>query len=121
MSRLPYIIGAVVILGFGCLGVREMTAARAPYLTRVSEVRKSDGGPVQFIGKIVPDTVYYFDSASKLIFVLADDRGVMLKVNYKGVKPANFDTSEKALVRGKYTGGEFIADQILLKCPSKYR
>lgn len=98
-----------------------MTAARAPYMTRVSEVRASNGKPVQFIGKILSGKVRYSDSNGSLLFTLADDKGDKLKVSYKGVKPANFDTSPKALVRGKFTGGEFIADQVLIKCPSRYR
>jgi cytochrome c-type biogenesis protein CcmE len=121
MSRLPYIIGALIILGFGYLGMTEMTAARTPYMTSVSEVRISKGKPVQFIGKIVPGDVKYSDFTGELLFTLIDDKSYNLKVRYKGIKPANFDSSPKALVRGKYIGSELIADQVLLKCPSRYQ
>lgn len=121
MNRLPYIIGALIILGFGYLGMTEMTAARTPYMTRVSDVRASDGKPVQFIGRIVSNDTMYSVSTGELLFSLADDKGVKLKVRYKGIKPANFDSAPKSLVRGKYAGGELVADQVLLKCPSRYQ
>ena len=60
-------------------------------------------------------------SDGELVFRLADGKGASLAVRYNGVKPANFDSAAKAVVRGTYNGAEFIADEILLKCPSKYR
>ena len=121
MNRLPYIIGALIILGFGYFGMTEMTSARTPYMTHVSDVRASGGKPVQFIGRIVSNDTRYSDSTGELLFLLIDDKGVKLKVSYKGINPANFDSSSKALVRGKYAGGELVADQVLLKCPSRYQ
>jgi cytochrome c-type biogenesis protein CcmE len=120
-NRLPFITGALIIIGFGYLGATEMTAARMPYITCVSEVRASNGRPVQFIGNIVPNDVVYSGSTGELLFSLTDDKSDKLMVRYKGVKAANLDSASKALVRGKYEGGELIADQILLKCPSRYQ
>ncbi|MDH4223841.1 MAG: cytochrome c maturation protein CcmE [candidate division Zixibacteria bacterium] len=38
-----------------------------------------------------------------------------------GVKPANFEQATSIVVIGMYRDGIFIADQVLVKCPSKYQ
>jgi cytochrome c-type biogenesis protein CcmE len=35
--------------------------------------------------------------------------------------PADFTKSEQVVVIGAYKNGQFIADKILMKCPSKYQ
>jgi cytochrome c-type biogenesis protein CcmE len=42
-------------------------------------------------------------------------------VIYNGVKPANLEEAEEIVVIGRYTQGQFEADQLLVKCPSKYQ
>jgi cytochrome c-type biogenesis protein CcmE len=121
MNRWPYILGALIILGFGYMGVTEMMASRMPYMTKAAEVRATNGRAVQVIGTILHKDAHYDDAKGTLVFFLADDRGDALKVSYKGIKPANFDTSPKAVARGKYIDGVLVADQLLLKCPSRYR
>ncbi|MHB9038546.1 MAG: cytochrome c maturation protein CcmE domain-containing protein [Armatimonadota bacterium] len=121
MNKKLYILGALLIFGFGYLGVKEMSAARTAYLTSVAEVRSVNGRPVQFIGRIVQKEARYSQATGELLFTLEDDKGEMIRVRYKGVKPANFDGAAKAVVRGKYFGNELHADQVLLKCPSRYR
>jgi cytochrome c-type biogenesis protein CcmE len=54
-------------------------------------------------------------------FKMADDKGEQFEVIYHGVKPANLEQAEEIVVIGRYTGGHFEADQLLVKCPSKYQ
>lgn len=54
-------------------------------------------------------------------FVMVDDNGKEQKVNYKEPMPADFTKSEKVVVIGSYAGDTFVANKILLKCPSKYQ
>ncbi|MCE5315643.1 MAG: cytochrome c maturation protein CcmE [Armatimonadota bacterium] len=121
MNRKLYILGALLIAGFGYLGINEMMAARAPYVTSVAEVCSINGSAVQFIGRIEHSETDFSERANELLFTMRDDKGETLKVRYKGVKPANFDSAEKAVVRGKYADGELRADHVLVKCPSRYR
>ena len=51
---------------------------------------------------------------------MIDDNGQEQKVYYKEPMPADFIKSEKVVVIGSYHDEAFIADKILLKCPSKY-
>lgn len=55
-------------------------------------------------------------------FRLIDDKGKECKVVYLNPKPQDIERSEKLVVIGKANGDtEFVAEKILLKCPSKYQ
>ena len=51
---------------------------------------------------------------------MSNEQGDVMPVVFAGVKPGNFDEAEKVVVIGKYQEGAFHANQILVKCPSKY-
>ena len=53
-------------------------------------------------------------------FTLIDNDSLSNTVVYKSAKPQDFEKSEKVVVVGKMQGNVFVADQILMKCPSKY-
>jgi cytochrome c-type biogenesis protein CcmE len=54
-------------------------------------------------------------------FILVDDNGKEQKVYYNEPMPPDFTKSEKVVVIGGYQKELFIAQKILLKCPSKYQ
>mgnify|MGYP005858959509 FL=1 len=55
------------------------------------------------------------------IFELIDNQGKKEKVYYNDAKPQDFERSEQVVVVGAYNKqGKFVADKILMKCPSKY-
>lgn len=54
------------------------------------------------------------------VFTLVDNNDVEQKVVYKNTKPQDFDKSEQVVVVGKMIDGQFSAEKILMKCPSKY-
>jgi cytochrome c-type biogenesis protein CcmE len=41
-------------------------------------------------------------------------------VIFNGNKPQDFERSEQVVIKGKMQGTAFQADEILMKCPSKY-
>jgi cytochrome c-type biogenesis protein CcmE len=43
------------------------------------------------------------------------------KVYYKDPMPPDLLKSDQVVVVGSYNQGTFVADKILLKCPSKYQ
>jgi cytochrome c-type biogenesis protein CcmE len=53
-------------------------------------------------------------------FILVDSNGKEQEVVYNEPMPADFKRSEKVVVIGSYHNNTFVADKILLKCPSKY-
>jgi len=54
-------------------------------------------------------------------FYMKDDKGISKKVLLNKPKPQDFERTESIVVTGKMKGEEFLASEILLKCPSKYK
>lgn len=54
-------------------------------------------------------------------FIMVDENKKEQLVVYKEPMPQDFTRSEKVVVIGNYSGNTFIAEKILLKCPSKYQ
>jgi cytochrome c-type biogenesis protein CcmE len=44
-----------------------------------------------------------------------------MPVHYYGVVPGNFEQATSVVLKGKSTEGVFVAEQMLVKCPSKYQ
>ena len=56
-----------------------------------------------------------------LAFNLKDDKGEVMPVVYHGVIPGNFDQATMVVAIGRYQDGRFQAEELLVKCPSKYQ
>lgn len=54
-------------------------------------------------------------------FMMVDENGIEQEVFYNEPMPADFKRSEQVVVIGAFQKGTFIADKILMKCPSKYQ
>lgn len=54
-------------------------------------------------------------------FIMVDENQQEQKVYYNEPMPADFKKSEKVVVVGAYKEDIFVADKILMKCPSKYK
>ena len=53
-------------------------------------------------------------------FFLVDNEGKEKQVQLHKAKPQDFEKSEQIVVIGKMEAGNFVASDILMKCPSKY-
>jgi cytochrome c-type biogenesis protein CcmE len=53
-------------------------------------------------------------------FMLIDTNRVEQQVVYYNPKPQDFERSEQVVITGNIQSNVFVADKILLKCPSKY-
>ncbi|GHA68915.1 cytochrome c maturation protein CcmE domain-containing protein [Pontibacter akesuensis] len=53
-------------------------------------------------------------------FTLVDTNRVEQQVVYFNPKPQDFERSEQVVITGSMQKNVFVADKILLKCPSKY-
>lgn len=78
----------------------------------VGQLQKNDAGEVMGVepGK---------DKLS-VTFTMVDNNQEVDKVFYNQPMPPDLEKSEKVVVVGTYRDDTFYADQILLKCPSKY-
>jgi len=60
------------------------------------------------------------DLPNHLEFYLVDEQKNERKVVYNKTKPQDFERSEKIVMTGTAKGQDFMATELLLKCPSKY-
>ena len=60
------------------------------------------------------------DDMLSFSFEMIDEKGKKENVFYGEPLPPDFLLSEQIVVIGSYNANQFIADEILLKCPSKY-
>jgi len=79
----------------------------------VGTLRKDDHGQVQDIHPS-PDKLSFS-------FVMLDENEMAQEVYYNEPMPADFQRSEQVVIIGSYNKDLFVADKILLKCPSKYQ
>ncbi|MBK9151001.1 MAG: cytochrome c maturation protein CcmE [Saprospiraceae bacterium] len=54
-------------------------------------------------------------------FFMTDSKGTEKEVILQKPKPQDFELSEQIVVTGKMQNESFVADEILMKCPSKYK
>lgn len=112
-----HIIGIVVIVAALLFGAGTFESALTPYVP-IAEAMTAQG-LVQVSG-LVDGGKSAYDANGNFTFVLTDDKGNKLPVLYKRVKPANFDQAVGVVAIGRQRNGMFEADQLLVKCPSKY-
>lgn len=121
--KAKYIIGAVIIVAFAVWGVSSFMARTIKYVA-IEDVPSTDR-IIQVMGAIDFDTVEYDTDNSHLIFEITDLKdtgsGHRLRVVYTGVVPGNFDQATSVVAKGRYEGGTFVANQLYVKCPSKYQ
>jgi len=79
----------------------------------VGKLKKDEAGNIAGIEK----------SADKLSFsfIMIDENQKEQKVYYNEPMPPDFARSEQVVVIGNYYDNTFLANKILLKCPSKYQ
>ena len=76
---------------------------------------------VHVVGKWVKRDEYtYNPETDELNFWMADSMQNTIQVKYHDPMPANFESAEKVVVVGKMKDNIFEADEIQMKCPSKY-
>ena len=117
--KTKYLIGIPIILIFVIFGALSFRKTLTPYVS--FEEAKNSGATVQVIGEIVFSEINYDIDAHQLQFPITDENQDKMMVVYSGTKPANFEQVSRVVVIGRYENGVFTADQLLVKCPSKYQ
>jgi cytochrome c-type biogenesis protein CcmE len=79
------------------------------------------GNEFTVIGYLDKEAEMNFDPKTTLFsFTAMDKDGNKRKVYYNQPKPQDFERSEEITMKGFATDTAFIAQEILMKCPSKY-
>jgi cytochrome c-type biogenesis protein CcmE len=124
-----HIIAIVVIAA--CIGIIIATAGDASTYVSFDQAYQmaSTGNKTQIhvVGDLKKDAQGNIIGLEKsqdnlsFSFLLLDENGKEQKVYYNEPMPPDFARSEKVVVIGGYQNNTFLANKILLKCPSKYQ
>jgi cytochrome c-type biogenesis protein CcmE len=120
--RWYYILGGILLLGFGGFSLASFKNTLTPYVSYADA--RTMQRVVQVAGGLEKGSAAYDEGASALLFTLRDPKnGETMRVRYEGLKPANFEEAISIVAIGRYDepSGELRADKLLVKCPSKYQ
>jgi cytochrome c-type biogenesis protein CcmE len=150
MGRTKFIIGGLFILAAVVLLIFSSTTANAEYFMTIDEAQAKGqtiiGRSLRLSGAVIGDTIQYDPQTLTLSFEVAnvpadtaeieaqgglaevlhaavvDPERARLKVVYVGPRPDLLKNEAQAIMTGHLDAdGTFIADELLLKCPTKYQ
>ncbi|MBK7855155.1 MAG: cytochrome c maturation protein CcmE [Bacteroidetes bacterium] len=114
---------AAIILIAVALGVIISTISSSSTYESFTVASQKQGKVFHVVGKLNRAKPYEYHpetNANIFSFYMFDNQGVERKVILNRAKPQDFDKSEQIVIIGKMQDSEFLASDILLKCPSKY-
>ena len=149
MQRSKFILGGLLILAAVVYLIVSSTQASAEYFMTVDEIDAKGsavyGESLRVSGAVIGDTIQYDPSTLELTFEVAhvpgdnadieaqgglaevlhaavtDPARARMKVTYTGPKPDLLRDEAQAIMTGHIgDDGIFYADELLLKCPTKY-
>jgi cytochrome c-type biogenesis protein CcmE len=149
-GRGKFIVGGLLIVAAVIYLIWTSASANAQYFMTVDEVKSKGaqmiGRQLRVSGAVIGDSIQYDSQSLKLSFAIAhtpgsqsevDKQGGMaavlhqavidpnrshLQVVYQGVKPDLLRNEAQAIITGRLgEDGVFYADELLLKCPTKYQ
>jgi cytochrome c-type biogenesis protein CcmE len=121
---------ALVVIAVAIAIIMTTTQEASSYVTFDQAAQMASSGnhkSIHVVGGLKKDEggdIVGMDRTSDMLsfsFILVDDAGKEQKVYYNEPMPPDFTKSEKVVVIGHYQADIFIAEKILLKCPSKYQ
>ncbi|MBK7343217.1 MAG: cytochrome c maturation protein CcmE [Saprospiraceae bacterium] len=120
MKKIYIIAGVLILAGIGLL------ISAAGDMSTYSTFRQAiqSGSKVKVVGQLAKDREIYYnptEDANYFSFYVTDQEGDVRKVILRGAKPQDFELSEQIVVTGEMAGEEFLASELLMKCPSKYK
>lgn len=149
MQRIKFILGGLIILVAVIYLIASSTQASAEYFMTVGELKARAtnllGKNLRVSGAVIGDTIQYDPQTLSLSFDIAhvigdnkeiEDQGGLaavlheavidnsrtrIKVIYVGPKPDLLRDEAQAIMTGHLgNDGVFYADELLLKCPTRY-
>ena len=148
-GRAKFIVGGLLIVAAIIYLIVSSTRASAQYFLTVDELNTKGssviGRDLRVSGAVIGDTIQYDPQTLTLSFEVAhvsgdnkeieaqgglaavlhdavvDPNRARMQVVYNGVKPDLLRNEAQAIMTGQvHADGVFYADELLLKCPTKY-
>ena len=118
----PRYIIALVFIATAMVAVFSIYGKTSTYAD-FSYCVEHPGKEVHIVGMQVKEKGEYYnpkENPNYFSFYIKDSKGAERKVELKDTKPQDFDKAERVVIIGKLDGDVFKAQEILMKCPSKY-
>jgi len=114
------IVGFVLILGFSSVLLMNFGSQVGGYMD--FEQAEATGSTAHVVGMWVEADAFRYDAQNNIFsFRMQDEEGNIRLVHYANPKPANFEDAEQVVIEGRPgQNGVFEAENIIVKCPSKY-
>lgn len=122
-------IFGILIIAVAIIVIISTAGDASSYVTFKEAKALAESGnssKIHVVGKLLKDghgeVVGIVDGEDKVSFsfIMLDENHEQQKVYYNAPMPMDFLKSEQVVVVGGFHDEYFVADQILMKCPSKY-
>lgn len=113
---------AIIVIAVA-IGAIISTVSDAATYADFTTAEQMEGKEIQVVGVLNKEKEIVYNpeqNANQFSFYMLDNKGAERRVIFKGAKPQDFERSEQVVITGTAEDGEFYADKILMKCPSKY-
>jgi cytochrome c-type biogenesis protein CcmE len=114
----------VLVAIAAAIGVLLMYSVDFSTYDTISSAKAKPGKYVHLIARLDKSKPIQYDAIKDpnyLSFYATDSLGGSTQVIYHNTKPAELEQSDRVVLKGKMEGNVFECDNILLKCPSKYK
>lgn len=112
---------AIIIFIAIAIGAIMVTINDASTYVGFAQAEENMGTKYTVIGYLDKEAAMDYDvRANRFTFTAIDKEGQKQKVFYNQPKPQDFERSEEITMKGFATDSAFMAEEILMKCPSKY-
>ncbi|MDR9417451.1 cytochrome c maturation protein CcmE [Gracilimonas sp.] len=112
------IIGIVAIVGFTSLLMYNFGESISTYTT-FEQAETQTTAHIPGVWDKEKEAEFSMET-KRFTFYMKDEDGVSKKVVYPKPKPNNFEAADQLVVIGEMRGDTFYANEMLMKCPSKY-
>ncbi|MBK7427221.1 MAG: cytochrome c maturation protein CcmE [Saprospiraceae bacterium] len=120
MKKVYIVAGILLLAGIGLLvnASRDMSTYSTFKEAANTEIS------VKIVGQLSKDKEIFYnpvEDPNYFSFYMRDADGMENKVVMLAKKPQDFELSEQIVLTGQMKGEEFLASDMLMKCPSKYK
>lgn len=120
MKKVYIIAGIMIALAISLFVMAQDDLSTYSSISQAIE----SGKRVKIAGQLAKDMEMIYDPVQDpnlFTFHIRDEAGATQKVVLLQPKPQDFELSEQVVLTGRMQEGAFVATDVLMKCPSKYK
>lgn len=120
MKKVYIIAGLMIALALSLFVIAQDDLSTYATIAEASNTGKR----VKISGQLAKEKEMIYDPVTDpnlFTFYIRDNAGAVQKVKLLQAKPQDFELSEQVVLTGRMQDDAFIATDILMKCPSKYK